>query len=143
MKERKQPAGLSQGLTHYGDAGFARYLRRSFAKSMGYSAEALDRPVVGIAYPPSGYSNCHRHFPELLEAVKRGDMHSILQDGQAQALGAIDVAIKAVNPDYEPTSGIWEKYPEMKWNNGESKQYNVPWTPVTADNVDELLQQRQ
>ena len=72
MKERKQPAGLSQGLTHYGDAGFARYLRRSFAKAMGYSAEALDRPVVGIAYPPSGYSNCHRHFPELLEAVKRG-----------------------------------------------------------------------
>ena len=72
MKERKQPAGLSQGLTHYGDAGFARYLRRSFAKSMGYSAEALYRPVVGIAYPPSGYSNCHRHFPELLEAVKRG-----------------------------------------------------------------------
>jgi dihydroxy-acid dehydratase len=39
---------------------------------MGYSAEALDRPVVGIAYPPSGYSNCHRHFPELLDAVKRG-----------------------------------------------------------------------
>ena len=72
MKEKNQPGGLSQGLTHYGDAGFARYLRRSFAKSMGYSAEALDRPVVGIAYPPSGYSNCHRHFPELLDAVKRG-----------------------------------------------------------------------
>jgi len=72
LKEKNQPGGLSQGLTHYGDAGFARYLRRSFAKSMGYSAEALDRPVVGIAYPPSGYSNCHRHFPELLEAVKRG-----------------------------------------------------------------------
>ena len=72
MKEKNQPAGLGQGLTHYGDAGFARYLRRSFAKSMGYSAEALDRPVVGIAYPPSGYSNCHRHFPELLDAVKRG-----------------------------------------------------------------------
>ena len=72
MKEKNQPGGLSQGLTHYGDAGFARYLRRSFAKSMGYSAEALDRPVVGIAYPHSGYSNCHRHFPELLDAVKRG-----------------------------------------------------------------------
>jgi dihydroxy-acid dehydratase len=39
---------------------------------MGYSAETLDRPVVGIAYPHSGYSNCHRHFPELLDAVKRG-----------------------------------------------------------------------
>ena len=74
MKRKNQPGGLSQGLTHYGDAGFARYLRRSFAKSMGYSAEALDRPVVGIAYPPSGYSNCHRHFPELLDAVKRGVM---------------------------------------------------------------------
>ncbi|HIG15495.1 MAG TPA: dihydroxy-acid dehydratase [Gammaproteobacteria bacterium] len=72
MKEKNKPGGLSQGLTHYGDAGFAGYLRRSFAKSMGYSAEALDRPVVGIAYPPSGYSNCHRHFPELLDAVKRG-----------------------------------------------------------------------
>ncbi len=72
MKRKNQPGGLSQGLTHYGDAGFARYLRRSFAKSMGYSAEALDRPVVGIAYPHSGYSNCHRHFPELLDAVKRG-----------------------------------------------------------------------
>ncbi len=32
----------------------------------------LDRPVVGIAYTPSGFNNCHRHFPELLEAVKRG-----------------------------------------------------------------------
>ena len=39
---------------------------------MGYSEKMLSRPVVGIAYPPSGFNNCHRHFPELLEAVKRG-----------------------------------------------------------------------
>jgi dihydroxy-acid dehydratase len=32
----------------------------------------LKRPVVGIAYTPSGFNNCHRHFPELLDAVKRG-----------------------------------------------------------------------
>jgi dihydroxy-acid dehydratase len=32
----------------------------------------LKRSVVGIAYTPSGFNNCHRHFPELLEAVKRG-----------------------------------------------------------------------
>ena len=32
----------------------------------------LEKPVVGIAYTPSGFNNCHRHFPELLEAVKRG-----------------------------------------------------------------------
>ena len=48
------------------------YLRRSFALSMGYSAEILKRPIVGIAYTPSGFNNCHRHFPEMLEAVKRG-----------------------------------------------------------------------
>ena len=69
---RAETIGLGQGLTNYGDAGFAVYLRRSFAKSMGYSNEMLKRPIVGIAYTPSGFNNCHRHFPELLEAVKRG-----------------------------------------------------------------------
>jgi dihydroxy-acid dehydratase len=64
--------GLSKGLTNYGDAGFSLYLRRSFAKSMGYSSEMLARPVVGIADSKSGFNNCHRHFPELIEAVKRG-----------------------------------------------------------------------
>jgi dihydroxy-acid dehydratase len=39
---------------------------------MGYSREMLDRPVVGIAHSASGYNNCHRGFPELIEAVKRG-----------------------------------------------------------------------
>lgn len=64
--------GISSGLTNYGDFDFSVYLRRSFAKSMGYSQEALEKPVIGIAYTPSGFNNCHRHFPELLEAVKRG-----------------------------------------------------------------------
>src|SRR2546422_2693138 len=39
---------------------------------MGYSGEMLARPVVGIADTRSGFNNCHRHFPELIEAVKRG-----------------------------------------------------------------------
>ena len=64
--------GLDDGLTNYGDRDFARYLRRSFAKSMGYTDAALDRPVIGIAGTASDYNNCHRHFPELLQAVKRG-----------------------------------------------------------------------
>jgi dihydroxy-acid dehydratase len=68
----KSYEGLSGGLTNYGDRDFARYLRRSFAKSMGYSDAALDRPIVGICYTASGFNNCHRHFPELMEAVKRG-----------------------------------------------------------------------
>ena len=65
-------AGLGHGLTNYGDKDFSLYLRRSFAQSMGYSRAMLQRPVVGIAYTGSGFNNCHRHFPELLEAVKRG-----------------------------------------------------------------------
>jgi dihydroxy-acid dehydratase len=68
----KPPVGIANGLTNYGDRDFSLYLRRSFAKSMGYSNDMLAKPVVGIAYTPSGFNNCHRHFPELLDAVKRG-----------------------------------------------------------------------
>jgi dihydroxy-acid dehydratase len=68
----KDPTGIANGLTNYGDRDFSLYLRRSFAKSVGYSSAMLEKPVVGIAYTPSGFNNCHRHFPELLEAVKRG-----------------------------------------------------------------------
>ena len=64
--------GIARGLTNYGDMDFSIYLRRSFASSMGYSREMLAKKIVGIAYPPSGFNNCHRHFPELLDAVKRG-----------------------------------------------------------------------
>ncbi|HEY5618234.1 MAG TPA: dihydroxy-acid dehydratase [Vicinamibacterales bacterium] len=67
---RKQ--GLEQGLTNYGDTEFSAYLRRSFAKSMGYSGEMLKRPIVGIATAASGFNNCHRLTPELVDAVKRG-----------------------------------------------------------------------
>ncbi len=69
---KKKPHGLARGLTNYGDPAFSLYLRRSFAKSMGYSGEMLERPVVGIADSKSGFNNCHRHFPELIDAVKRG-----------------------------------------------------------------------
>ncbi len=68
----KEPTGIAHGLTNYGDRDFSLYLRRSFAQSMGYSRAMLEKPVVGIAYTPSGFNNCHRHFPELLDAVKRG-----------------------------------------------------------------------
>jgi dihydroxy-acid dehydratase len=72
VKSGNKRHGLARGLTNYGDPAFSLYLRRSFAKSMGYSGELLGRPVVGIADSRSGFNNCHRHFPELIEAVKRG-----------------------------------------------------------------------
>src|SRR5256714_2290989 len=66
--------GLEHGLTNYGDRDFSLYLRRSFAQSMGYSRAMLGKPVVGIAMTSSGFNNCHRHFPELLDAIKRGGL---------------------------------------------------------------------
>ena len=66
------PHGFDRGLTNYGDRDFARFLRRSFARSMGLSRNTLNKPVVGIAMTPSGFNNCHRLMPELVEAVTRG-----------------------------------------------------------------------
>jgi dihydroxy-acid dehydratase len=67
-----EPQGLSRGLTNYGDRDFARYLRLSFARSMGFSSGMLARPVIGIASTYSEFNNCHRAMPELVAAVKRG-----------------------------------------------------------------------
>ena len=51
-----KPVGIANGLTNYGDRDFSLYLRRSFAQSMGYSLDMLKKPVVGIAYTPSGFT---------------------------------------------------------------------------------------
>lgn len=64
--------GLTSRLTQYGDPEFAAYLRRSFARSMGLSDEALSKPVVAIIDTSSDFNNCHRSVPELLTAVERG-----------------------------------------------------------------------
>ena len=64
--------GLAHGLTHMGDPDFALYMRRSFASSMGYSRDILKKPVIGIVDTSSGFNNCHRGVPGLIEAVKRG-----------------------------------------------------------------------
>ena len=66
------PHGIAGGLTNYGDPDFARYLRRSFARSMGLSSDMLAKPIIGIAMTPSGFNNCHRTMDELVEAVSRG-----------------------------------------------------------------------
>ena len=67
-----EPRGYRRNLTNYGDRAFALYLRRSFAQSMGLSRTMMDKPIVGIAQTASGFNNCHRNVPELVEAVKRG-----------------------------------------------------------------------
>src|ERR1700712_168649 len=66
--------GLRKGLTSYGDAGFSLFLRKAFIKAMGYSDDALNRPIVGITNTHSDYNPCHGNVPQIIEAVKRGVM---------------------------------------------------------------------
>ncbi len=66
--------GLRKDLTSYGDPGFSLFLRKAFIKAMGYSDDALERPIVGITNTYSDYNPCHGNVPDLVEAVKRGVM---------------------------------------------------------------------
>jgi dihydroxy-acid dehydratase len=68
--------GLRKGLASYGDAGFSLFLRKAFIKAMGYSDDALDRPIVGITNTYSDYNPCHGNVPDIIEAAKRGVMLS-------------------------------------------------------------------
>ena len=96
-EEPARKRGLARNTANYGDRDFALYLRRSFAKSMGYSQAMLDRPVVGIVDTGSNFNNCHRTVPELIEAVKRGVL----------AAGGLPLAFPTVSlcePSLFPTS---------------------------------------
>ena len=66
--------GLRRRLTSYGDQDFSLFLRKAFIKAMGYSDDALDRPIVGITNTYSDYNPCHGNVPQLVEAAKRGVM---------------------------------------------------------------------
>jgi dihydroxy-acid dehydratase len=70
--EPEMTKGLRKGLTSYGDAGFSLFLRRAFIKAMGYSDDALQRPIVGVTNTFSDFNPCHGNVPELIESVKRG-----------------------------------------------------------------------
>jgi dihydroxy-acid dehydratase len=64
--------GLRKGLTSYGDEEFSLFHRKVFIKAMGYSDDALDRPIVGVTNTFSDYNPCHGNVPDLIESVKRG-----------------------------------------------------------------------
>jgi len=59
-------------LTWYGDPGFSTFMRRAFAKGMGYTDEDLGRPIIGICNTWSELNHCNSHLREIAEAVKRG-----------------------------------------------------------------------
>src|SRR6185369_3588999 len=90
-----EPFGLDRGLTNYGDRDFARFLRRSMARSMGVSNELLGKPIVGIATSPSEFNNCHRYMPQLAEAVARGVLAA---GGLPRAFPTISLGEVFLNP---------------------------------------------
>ncbi len=72
MTETRPSVGRRGGLTSYGDAGFSTFMRRAFAKGMGFSDEDLRRPVIGICNSWSELNHCNAHLRTVAEAVKRG-----------------------------------------------------------------------
>ena len=106
MTDNKDPVGLARGLTNYGDKDFSLFLRRSFARSMGISPNLLSKPIVGIAMTPSGFNNCHRFMPQLVEAVSRGVL----------AAGALPLAFPTISLGevfLSPTSMVYRNLMAM------------------------------
>jgi dihydroxy-acid dehydratase len=87
--------GLYKGLTNYGDIGFSLFLRKAFIKAMGFSDDALDRPIVGITNTYSDYNPCHGNVPDLIESVKRGVM---LAGGLPMVFPTISIAESFAHP---------------------------------------------
>jgi len=100
------PHGFDIGLTNYGDRDFARFLRRSFARSTGLSAASLAKPIVGIAATPSDFNNCHRTMDELVAAVVRGVT-------AAGALARVFPTVSLGEVFLEPTSLVYRNLMAM------------------------------
>jgi dihydroxy-acid dehydratase len=94
-KATTMASGLRKGLTSYGDAGFSLFLRKAFIKAMGFSDDALDRPIVGITDTYSDFNPCHGNVPDLIAAAKRGVM---LAGGLPMAFPTISVHESFAHP---------------------------------------------
>ena len=69
---KKIKSGLKSRLANYGDAEFSFYLRKAFAKSMGYLDRDLEKPIIGITNTHSDLVSCHGTVPQLIKAVSDG-----------------------------------------------------------------------
>lgn len=105
--------------------------------ALGAIAAMRSQGVDPKTVPTAGVDGLH----DAMTAVKKGYMVlSIAQDAHTQSQGALDLALrKLVGASYKPESDCWTTYPSMKWDDGQDKKYDVPWTYVTASNVDGIL----
>jgi dihydroxy-acid dehydratase len=92
--------GFTKGLTHYGDAGFSKFLRTAFIKAQGFDNSDLERPIVGLFNTYSELNSCHRGFKELANAVRRGVLEA----------GGLPVEVPTISlgePFLHPTSMLF------------------------------------
>src|ERR1700740_2435524 len=66
--------GMKKGLTSYGDSDFSIFLRKAFIKGAGYTDDALNRLIIGIANTGSAYNPCHGNAAQLIDAVHGGGL---------------------------------------------------------------------
>ena len=78
---------------------------------------------------------------DAMIAVKNIEMVSILQDATGQAQGSLDLALRAlIGESFKPKADFWK---QLDWGKTMQKTYNVPWVPITLQNVDSLLAERK
>ena len=61
-----------RGRAFFNEPDTAGLMHRAFTRSLGFDSRDMNRPMIGILNTYSEMNNCHAHFPELVEAVKRG-----------------------------------------------------------------------
>ena len=61
-----------RGRAFFSEPDTAGLMHRAFTRSLGFDRADMDRPLIGVLNTYSEMNNCHAHFPELVEAVKRG-----------------------------------------------------------------------
>jgi len=107
MTRKKQPADLRS--THWlGPDNLRATTHRARLYQMGYDAvDWEDRPVIGIVNTWSSINQCHAHFPERVEWVRRG----ILQAG---GLPLELPAISLSEPFVKPSTMLYRNFLAME-----------------------------
>ncbi len=71
-ENRNGTAEDARGRAFFNEPDAAGLMHRAFTRSLGFDRADMNRPLIGILNTYSEMNNCHAHFPELVEAVKRG-----------------------------------------------------------------------
>lgn len=92
----------------YGVDNLRAFGHRSRTKQMGFSRQDFEnKPVIGILNTWSDMSNCHSHFPQRVEEVKRGIW-------QAGGFPVVLPAMSLGEPFVKPTTMLYRNFLAME-----------------------------